>query len=268
MNLRPPALSSNWNIKGSWWRGPKFYSQFSYFLWWIFSLSLLLANGMSLGFLCCSPPTRLLMVLFLVVREIIHHSSVQKWEGFTRKPYRVANTSSLDTHEVPTYYPHWAKKDLLFSNGFTWQKLDWWKVARNSFFIILFQCLLMWHILLPRLCTYFAMFYLARLKLNDLFFPIFKNKPATLWQTLWAPHRKERTCFINGAKLRQGWNRGDLLSILDEKKPVEWDDIFIWEDQGKKGPTKIIKYNSITKQLKDLTRKVLIEILLSKIIKI
>ena len=79
-------LSSNWNIKGSWWHGPKFYSQFSYFLWWIFSLSLLLANGMSLGFLCCSPPTRLLMVLFLVVREIIHHSSVQKWEGFTRKP--------------------------------------------------------------------------------------------------------------------------------------------------------------------------------------
>ena len=147
MNLRPPALSSNWIIKGSWWRGPKFYSQFSYFLWWIFSLSLLLANGMSLGFLCCSPPTRLLMVLFLVVREIIHHSSVQKWEGFTRKPYRVANTSSLDTHEVPTYYPHWAKKDLLFSNGFTWQKLDWWKVARNSFFIISFQCLLMWHIL-------------------------------------------------------------------------------------------------------------------------
>ena len=160
-NTRPLVLSLNWNIKGSWWRGPKFYSQFSYFLWWIFSLSLLLANGMSLGFLCCSPPTRLLMVLFLVVREIIHHSSVQKWEGFTRKPYRVASTSSLDTHKVPAYYRHWAKNDLLFSNGFTWQKLDcsmnyilWWKVARTIFLIILFQCLLMCHILLPRLCTY------------------------------------------------------------------------------------------------------------------
>ena len=78
-----------------------------------------------------------------------------------RKPYRVANTSSLDTHKVPTYYRHWAKKDLLFSNGLTWQKLDcsmnyilWWKVARTIFLIISFQCLLMWHILLPRLCTY------------------------------------------------------------------------------------------------------------------
>ena len=62
-------------------------------------------------------------------------------------------------------------------------------------------------------------------------------------------HIERRTCFINGAKLRQGWNRGDLLSILDEKKPVEWDDIFIWEDQGKKGPTRIIKYNSNKKEL-------------------